>query len=228
LPTRITGLKGYVAEAVIEHWLRRRRQPTKCEIVRQIIPTDVDKKGGAFLDFGVIADGLVTEVYEVKGQDYIFGKDSEVNKSLLYLWKTHGQQLEFVTQDRRLLQGTPGTKGFLVLLVPPNKDWVEKIGAANVRFVKLFREIWGDMSSKEDESELVQSILRDVAADITEVLSIFRNPTQGATLLKWFLELQQHHATEANAIAEGLVSNLLAPLPRPIALPSAERSASLC
>lgn len=189
MPTRVTGLKGYVAEAVIEYWLRRKYPPPTFQIVRQIIPTDVDRRGGGYLDFGVVEDGIVTEVYEVKGQDYIFTKDSEVNKALLHIWQCRGTRLEFITQDGQTFQADEA-KGFLVLLAPPNADWIEKVGRGNIQFVKLFRDIWAEVDSRNDESEIVDGIMCDIAADIGEVMEILRNPTQGATKLQRFLELR--------------------------------------
>lgn len=78
MPTRLTGLKGYVAEAVVARWLRQKFPAPEFEIVPQIIPTEVDRRGGGYLDFGVVRGTEVVAVYEVKGQDYIFTKDSDL------------------------------------------------------------------------------------------------------------------------------------------------------
>jgi len=61
------------------------------------------------------------------------------------------------------------------------EDWIEKIGTENIRFVKLFREIWADMDSKENEAEIIESILHDIAADNAEIVGVLKKPTQGVT-----------------------------------------------
>lgn len=188
MPTRITGLKGYVAEAVAEFWLSQRFPSPNYEIVQQILPVGVNKKGGPYLDLGVIQHGTLKEVYEVKGQDYIFGKDDEINKSLWYIWNNKGKPIDFESQDRRTFAGSDETKGFLLLLAPPNEDYLQKIGKENVKFVRLFREVWEDIDSNNVEKEITDRILRDIGPDVGEVLSILRNPTQGPTKLKPFLE----------------------------------------
>ena len=54
-----------------------------------------------YLDFGVVHGEVVIEVYEVKGQDYIFDRNSEVNKALLHVWQMPATPQEFICQDRR-------------------------------------------------------------------------------------------------------------------------------
>jgi hypothetical protein len=191
MPTKATGLKGYIAEEVVHRWLLRKYAAPTYQVIRQIIPDDCPLRGGAYLDFGVLHGEAVIEVYEVKGQDYIFGRNSEVNKPLLHVWQMAETPLGFVCQDRRRFKGVAGTKGFLVLLVPPNDGGIEKIGPRNIKFVKLFQEVWREMEAEEGEMPIVEEIVRDIAEDVREVVSILKGPRQGATKLRKFRELRE-------------------------------------
>lgn len=190
MPTKVTGLKGYVAEEVVSRWLLRRYPPPTYEVVRQIIPVGCPRRGGGYLDFGVARGDVVTQVFEVKGQDYIFDRNSEVNKALAYLWQSPGTPMEFICQDQRKFMGVSETKAFLVLLVPPNPGGIEKIGRGNLQFVKLFQEIWTDLSQAEGEASVIDEIIRDIAQDVREVVSILKKPLQGKSLLQGFLTLR--------------------------------------
>lgn len=47
----------------------------------------------------------------------------------------------------------------------------------NLTSVLLFRDIWPDMNTDEDKVALTESILRDLIADVDEVISILKSPT---------------------------------------------------
>ncbi|NOR46622.1 MAG: hypothetical protein GQ533_01035 [Methanosarcinaceae archaeon] len=65
MPKSEVGLRGYIGEAIVKQWLNIKHP--ECRIVSQIMPTEVDGKGGPYLDFGVVRDDdVVIEVYEVK------------------------------------------------------------------------------------------------------------------------------------------------------------------
>lgn len=190
MPAKATGLKGYIAEEVVHRWLLRKYPGPMYHVVRQIMPDDCPRRGGPYLDFGVTHGELVIEVYEVKGQDYIFGSNSEVNKPLLHMWEMDATPLEFICQDGRRFKGVAGTKGFLVLLVPPNEGGIEKIGLPNLKFVKLFQDVWAEMASEQGETTVEDEIVRDIAEDVREVVSILKKPQQGATKLPRFRKLR--------------------------------------
>ena len=88
------GLRGFIGELVVQYWLEKKYNKG-FTIVRQIMPEEVDKKGGGYLDFGVINNKQeVVGVYEVKTQDYILDKGFKINKSLRYIWDNQGRILK--------------------------------------------------------------------------------------------------------------------------------------
>ena len=183
MPRREIGLMGYVGEAVVSHWLARRHPDA--EIVSQIRPVDVPAKGGPYLDLAVVANGIVEAIFEVKSQDYIWGKDSEVNTSLDFCWRHRRETIEFTLQDERRFSGTPDTQAYLVLLAPPNPDGIEAIGQENLQNVLLFDDLW---RTTDAASLSTNTIVEELREDVAKVLEILRQPTQGSRLRKPFLE----------------------------------------
>ena len=98
MPKREIDLMGYIGEAVVEQWLRKTYQLPGDSIVFQIMPVGVSRRGGGYLDFGVVRNRFIEAIYEVKSQDYILGRDFPLNAALSYIWNNTGQELEFVTQ----------------------------------------------------------------------------------------------------------------------------------
>lgn len=186
MPRREIGLMGYVGEIVIEHWLRQKYPSPEYTVVRQIIPSRVPKKGGGYLDFGVIRKNVVRNIYEVKSQDYIFGKDSKINSALRYIWDSKGEALNFEIQEGDKYAGHENIPAHLILLVAPNDEGRKVIGEKNIRYVTLFEEIW-DVIENVGISDRVMDISRE---DIKKVISILKRPTAGIGIKKSFLDLR--------------------------------------
>ena len=185
MPRREIGLMGYVGEAVVSHWLAVRYPEAEAEIVSQIRPLDVPAKGGPYLDLAVVQNGVVESIFEVKSQDYIWGKDSEVNISLDFIWERRHEAIGFTLQDGRTFNGTPETQAYLVLLAPPNLDGIKAIGAENLQNVLLFDDLWRTTDAASITADKIVGELRE---DVVKVLEILRQPTQGVRLRKAFLD----------------------------------------
>ena len=184
MPKREIGLMGYVGEAVVRQWLVRKYPPDQFEIVDQIMPEGVPKQGGPYLDFGVIRDGRVEAVFEVKSQDYIW--NSAVNLSLSYLWSHRTTACDFVIQGGRAVAGLPTTEAYLVLLVAPNDKGIDHIDVENIRNVVLFADIWNDLAEEFDQ----RWISDQFEQDLPKVLSVLRAPRSGKQVTRDFLKLR--------------------------------------
>ena len=163
---------GYVGEAVVACWLRKRFPEPEYEVVSQIKPTAVPASGGPYLVLGILTGGKVEAVFEVKSQDYIF--DGGVNLALAFLWKHRGEAVEFALQDGPTLMGHEGTSAFLVLLVPPNDYGLDAIGKRNLRNVLLFQDIWKDLGKRFSAA----SLQSELHADVEKVLGILQRPSK--------------------------------------------------
>lgn len=184
---REIALMGYIGEAVVEQWLHYRYPAPEHQVVAQIIPSAVSQSGGGYLDFGIIRNGVVEAVYEVKSQDYIFDKSSpSINKALAYIWDEEKRPLKFKTQDREELLGSLDTQAFLVLLAAPNPDGIQRIGRNNLRYIVLFQDIWAELENKFD----IEALRANFEADAKKVISILRQPSQGKLFTPFFLELR--------------------------------------
>ena len=193
MPERLSGLKGYVGEAVTEIWLKRRFPGPEFRVIRQIMPISVDRKGGPYLDVGVAKGSILQEVYEVKTQVYIPDKSFPVNKSLTYIWDHAGEELEYETQDGEKFTGSANTKAFFLVVCPPNRDFIDKVGTKNLQFVRLLRELWHEIET--DDTELIDSILADMKQDVPAILQVMRDPKAGDTFLQTYFEcrMQSEH-----------------------------------
>lgn len=180
MPRREMGLMGYVGEAVVAHWLQH--MYPSAQIISQIIPTGVPKKGGAYLDFGVINNGHVEAVYEVKSQDYIFDKAFAINQALQFMWNNPERILEFQTQEGKMYSGVPSTKAYIILLVGPNETGIQRIGTNNLKNVILFENIWNDI----EETNIPEIIMRDIQIDVEKVLAILKSPVNGRRITPLF------------------------------------------
>ena len=185
MANREIGLMGYVGERVVEQWLRT-IYPS-AEIVAQIKPSNVAAKGGPYLDFGVVQDGIVTFVYEVKSQDYIPDKNFPINTALEYLWNYPDQVHKFTTQQGSKYQGNENTQGFLILLVAPNDDFMQKIGKENRKKIILFSDIWKEIDGKFCFDKIIDTI----RIDIERVLSILHEPKNGRKITQGFIKNRQ-------------------------------------
>jgi hypothetical protein len=166
MPKSEIGLRGYIGEAIVNQWLNRKYPISeRYEVISQIIPDGVPKKGGPYLDFGVIKDNIVKEVYEVKTQDYIFDKTFNINISLEHIWKNKDKIFEFKDQNGKEFKCDGNLKGYLILLAPPNKDGRERLGE-NIKYVKLFSDIFDDPNYSCESKEIFQNSEKDFVANI--------------------------------------------------------------
>ena len=195
---REIGLMGYIGEAVVEQWLRIKYQSDDYEVVSQIIPSGISRRGGGYLDFGVVRRGenTVEAVYEVKSQDYIPDKDFSINKALSHIWNHNGPPLEFSTQDRKTYKSCQDTTAFLVLLVGPNEDGRQKIGAENLGNIILFEDVWRDLGNSLSRKELLEVLLGVLEEDVEKVLKILHCPKNGKRVTKEFTEIRRRQANE--------------------------------
>ena len=179
-------LRGYLGEAVVKQWLNRKYpSEEKYSIVSQIIPRDVPKKGGGYLDFGVIKNEAVVAVYEVKTWDYIFS-DNDLNHALKYLWKNTEKELSFDVQDSVTYSGR-NVKTCLVLLAPPNEKGIQTIGEDNIRNhnVILFADILDELGDID-----VNAIINDIKPLIKKEIENIRKIRTGKTFLPKFNKLR--------------------------------------
>lgn len=151
------GLRGYIGEEITKLWLGQKYG--KENIVRQVIPGDFPKRGGPYLDFGVLQKGDISRVYEVKTQDWKLKEDG-INKPLKYIWKNLGKIEYFSSQGRQRYQADKNVEGFLVLLRAPKGELAEKLEGKFVLFEQVFREI-----SPKDASRIISDVARRDAFD---------------------------------------------------------------
>ena len=64
------------------------------KIIKEIIPSQASQKGGGYLDLAVTHKNKIIAIYEVKTQDFIFGKDFYPNPALVYIWKNNPTQFK--------------------------------------------------------------------------------------------------------------------------------------
>jgi len=83
MPERTAGIKGYVGELIVKEWLKHKYRDSNATIEEQVLPDNVDNRGGPYLDLCVLKNDKIVEIYEVKTQNY---EIRDINKSLWYLW----------------------------------------------------------------------------------------------------------------------------------------------
>ena len=182
MPNREIGIKGYVGERLVEQWLRHQYPPwNNCEIVSQIRPVGCPAKGGPYLDFGVVRNGLVEKIYEVKMQDYIFV--GPLNRALKYIWDRRGKRLQYVTQAGKSYKSAICMEAWLCLLVAPNSYGIQAIGRRNLKRVVLFHEIWNRFKNNLDWGLLAKTFKEDVRTVLTP-------PILGKNTIKNFMKLR--------------------------------------
>ena len=189
---REVGLRGYIGEAVVEQWLKKKYPEHEgFEIVSQAIPDNISKKGGGYLDFCVIQNNTALAVYEVKCQNYILNKGSSLNKALLEIWKNPGKVNKIETQDGDSFEVRKPFEAFLVLLVAPNESGIRKIKTNNIAKVILFSDILEDITSSIDE----ELIINNIRSDLATIFEVLQNPSQGKNVNRAFLEFRNRKRT---------------------------------
>lgn len=132
MPERMTGIKGYVGEILVREWLKKKNSAQKYHVRSEIIPNNVDQRGGPYLDLCVIKNNQIIRVFEVKTQDYTL---DDINKSLKYLWKMQKgkngkyfgeQQKEYAYINDEIgkenIVFSKKVKSCLVLMCPPKPE----------------------------------------------------------------------------------------------------------
>lgn len=182
---RQIGIRGYVGEAVVKEWLDEKFPKSKgYKIVYQIMPEDVPKKGGGYLDFAVVNEDIVNSIYEVKTQDYILDKSFHINDALMFMWNNKGKKIKMITQDKEKYTSDVDTKSYLILLVPPNNDGINNIGLNNLNNILLFEEIFEELGDSLDKAKIRIELIDDLEKEIENL----KNPTQGKTLRDDFIK----------------------------------------
>lgn len=177
------GLRGYLGESIAKQWLRKKYPESEgYEIISQIMPQGIPKKGGPYLDFGIIKDDIVKAVYEVKTQDYILGKDFHINTALKHVWNNKDKIKVFETQEGRKVDSGDDIKAYLIILAPPNEGGMKLLGEDKLQYVKLFGEIFEDPNFSLNLGEIHTNLEEDLKENIKHLT----NPKQGKTLIDNF------------------------------------------
>ena len=170
MPRREIGIRGYVGELIVEKWLHHRYSSNEYEIKRQIKRQD---SGSSCVDFGVIQKGIMKEIYEVKTQDQRFG-EADVKKSInnAFLKAREKPEGPYIIQDEsgEHINGTKGTKAFLILLLSPNDAFLKGIG--NDIDIVRFKEILDYLKNNEVEVDgggFIDRFTEDAKKTIEEI-----------------------------------------------------------
>ncbi|MBM3241807.1 hypothetical protein FJZ31_36510 [Candidatus Poribacteria bacterium] len=195
MPKREIGLMGYIGEAVVEQWLKSKYpENLGYKVLSQAIPNDVLKEGGGYLDFCVIKNDVAHSIYEVKSQDYIWGKDSNLNRALKHIWQHPAKISSIFVQGDKSYKVDKSFRAYLILLVGPNESGINKFGG-NIKNVILFSDIWKDLNNSLD----TKMLMKNITTDISKVMKILKNPTQGKRVTKKFLELRRQLNNESTS-----------------------------
>ena len=186
MPEQRIGIRGYIGELIVYQYLCN-KFPEKdgYKTIKEIIPSDAQKKGGAFLDFAVIKGKTIKRIYEVKTQDFIFGENSRINPALEFIWKNNPTKFE--DSEGKSYSTTDDFNAFLVLLVPPNLDFCKKIKKEKII---LFSELVIDGKSflKSLDNKEINQIILEFKKDLEEEIKTIKKPTKGKRILKPFLD----------------------------------------
>ncbi len=169
------GLRGYIGESVVAIWLKKiKYKNSEYTIVEQIVPEELRKRGGNYLDFGVLRDDKVIAIYEVKTQDFEI-YTSSLNKPLLELWLGNVKRNRFVIQDKKTYEGLEKIETKLVTLRKPKEDAefkLENIDDNIIYFSEILNEL--DKGNINYESAIVEETTENVETEI-EFLKKFRS-----------------------------------------------------
>ena len=188
MPQRFFGLIGYVGERIVRQYLEETYASDQHEIVEQIIPATVSRKGGGYLDFGVLKNGNVEYVYEVKCQDYILDKGFQVNKALLYLWENpHSAESFYIQEENRECRSKNFQRAYLISLSGPNKDFINKYGIHNCANIILFSEVLDRISID------VERLSSEFQKDLQLTIGRIRRPLSGKLVNASFIKRREEY-----------------------------------
>lgn len=180
MPAHNIGIRGYIGEIVFEEYLRN--EYSDYEIVKEIAPYGINNRGGAYLDFGVTKQNKVYRIFEIKTQDYVMNKNSKINKSLLYTWNQKPNTFHLATKKEVVYHAAEDFEAELVLLVPPNRDFLEKLGKANRKRIHLFSEYIS--AERIDANKIREQFKSDMRKEIFTLL----NPEKGKPQFRQFFD----------------------------------------
>jgi len=185
MPRRSIGIRGYVGELVVEQYLLSKYPPSKnYKIIKEMIPSESSRKGGGYLDLAVLLDNKVIEIYEVKTQDFIFGKSFKINPSLAHLWNNSKELHRFCDSEGNNYDSSKNFQAFLVLLVAPNFEALKNMGIQNVKNMILFEEL------KLDNFLDIGKIKSLFGEDLREELIDIKNPKNGKQTKNYLWKLR--------------------------------------
>lgn len=161
---RTIDLRGYIGEAIVRQWLHYRYPEAEgYEIKYQILPSGIDRSGGPYLDFGILKDGLLEYVYEVKTQDY---KLDKLNKALKYIWENQGDLSTFEVQnDPKKYPVSPNFEAILILLVQPNFNKLE-IFRTFGHYIRYFNMIFDDPDFQIDVEAIKDDFFKNYEIEL--------------------------------------------------------------
>ena len=169
------GLRGYIGESVVAIWLKEiKYKNSEYTIVEQIVPEELRKRGGNYLDFGIIKNSKVIAIYEVKTQDYAM-YTSSLNKPLLELWLGNVKGNRFVIQDKKTYDGLGKIDAKLVTLRKPKEDEelkLENIDDDIIYLSEILKEL--DEENINYKSAIVKETNENVKTEI-EFLKKFQS-----------------------------------------------------
>ncbi|NOR46623.1 MAG: hypothetical protein GQ533_01040 [Methanosarcinaceae archaeon] len=111
---------------------------------------------------------------------------------MTHIWDSNGKNIEFKVQDdKEILKGVDGINAYLILLVPPNDDGLNKLGD-NIQNVKLFCEIFNDHINDSTFIVNKELIYNETKKDIDGNLNSLKNPKNGKTLITHFFEEREN------------------------------------
>ena len=180
MPERTIGIRGYVGELIVYQYLKNKFPESEgYKIIKEIIPLDFSQKGGGYLDLAVTQGDKIRKIYEVKTQDFIFGKDFYPNPALKYIWEKHPTKFKD-SMDNHFI-ADKNIKAFLVVLVPPNDQACVNIGLENIKNIILFSDL------NIDSFLNIQKIKLLFQQDLEKELKSIKNPRNGKRIIKSFL-----------------------------------------
>ena len=183
MPERIAGIKGYVGELLVREWLIQKYFSKDCRILSQMLPENVNSKGGPYLDLCVLKDGKIVAAYEVKAQDYPI---YDINKSLKYLWGMekgiNGKYFHHNIDEKAYVDElgesciiSAQIKSFLILMCKPSSDLQNELSGF-IKNVKYLKNILKDLEEKVGERKLIEVIDRRFKRDVRLVFKNFDSP----------------------------------------------------
>ncbi|GAH20577.1 unnamed protein product [marine sediment metagenome] len=182
------GIKGYLGERIVRQWLENivYKNEKHLKIVEQIVPLELYSPGGAFLDFGIIKNNKVYDIYEVKAQDYLLDRD-DFNEPLIKMWKKETDYLDFKIQNNdEIFKSSKSVVPTLILLSPPDGNSIRnKLRDFEFQHIIFFSKIFNDF--KESDFEIsIDKIFEDMKKDIIFEINELQNPKKGKNNLVLF------------------------------------------